>query len=224
MTKTAEDKPRLKPGRQRQEMPEGPGTALARFLIKVTDDKGITNADLARELEYARPSVVSSWKAARARFPLDNLFALAEMLDVDPAYMMALYIEQYVKANDGVDRFPEIHRMLSHIATPEEWEIIQIARKARKNNSFKLRPDQKKQLAEVFEEPEDTEPGHYLPLDFVEAEVSDNRRKFARRGYARDLTIAQIEEIEAKKEAEKQAAAEKRPRKKSPAAKVAEPA
>jgi hypothetical protein len=64
------------------------------------------------------------------------------MLDVDPAYMMALYIEQYVKANDGVDRFPEIHRMLSHIATPEEWEIIQIARKARKNNSFKLRPDQ----------------------------------------------------------------------------------
>lgn len=208
---------KTKVGRPMDVTPTGPGTALANFLIDRLAELDLTNQEIADTLGYQRPNIISMWKAGRTKFTLDNVFPMADLLKVDPGYMLALYMDQYVSTSGGgVDRFPEIIAMVNRIATPEEWEIVEIARKARKGNSRPLTKEQKESLKTLFELPGSTLDGPYQPLTSVAdvAGVEGSRRLFARRGHDRDMSINEIEEAQAAAEV-RVAAEAKKPTKKA---------
>jgi transcriptional regulator with XRE-family HTH domain len=212
-----------KPGRPFSERPTGPGTAFANFITDELAAQDISNNEIADALGYARPNIVSSWKSARAKFTLDNLMKLSDLLKVDPAYLMALYIDQYVSTNDGVDRLEEIVGIMSRLCTEEEWAVIRTIREARRNNSLPLTEKQRLGLTELFEEPITLPEGPYQPLVVLTpGKDASTRRKFARRGYGRDMSISEIEEFEARKAAATPAT-EPTVRKRSAAAKKSEP-
>lgn len=209
-----------KPGRPLMERPSGPGTALANFLIEELAAADLTAEEIARKLGYARPNIVSAWKTARSKFTLDNLWALSELLNVEPAYMLALYIDQYVSASDGVDHFDDIFRMMSRIVSDEEWAIIETVREARRHNVLPMNNKQRDAVRSIFEVPITTPVGPYKPLPNITPSPAGARRKFARRGHQRDMSVDEIEEMTARKEVKPPRAV----RKKSVAAKEAEPA
>lgn len=205
---------RKKPGQVRQSNPTGAGTALANFFIRELDGAdGIgrdwKNEDIAHHLGYARPNIVSGWKSGRTKFTLDNVLPMAELLQIDPAYMMALYVEQYAKSGEDIDRFPELVKILGHVVTEEEWEIINYIREVRNGNEPKLTSDVKNQLKKTFEVSPDTPRGPYYPIKQIVPTEGRASPTAIRRGKPRDMSIDQLEMLEAiMEEAKKDKSAE----------------
>jgi plasmid maintenance system antidote protein VapI len=199
------------------ERPSGPGSAMANFLIEELPTLDMTNQEIADRLGYARPNIVSMWKAGKTKVTIDHVFALAEMVGVDPSYILALFIDQYVSEWSGVDRFNDIVSMMQRLVTPDEMELIQIVREARRFNSMPLTDEQRKALKGLFEVEITTPEGPYRPVETKDGvpRIGD-RRRFARRGHARDLTVSEIEELEARRASESETEAEKPVRKRAP--------
>lgn len=201
-------------GRPMNERPSGPGTAMANFLIEELPTLDMTNQEIADQLGYARPNIVSMWKAGRTKVTVDHILALSEMTGVDATYILALYLDQYVSEWAGVDRFKELATMVNRLCTEEEYEIIRTVREARRYNSKPLTDEQREGLAKLFAEPITTPEGPYKPLSTVdEIPRTAERRKFARRGHHRDLSISEIEELEATRAAEAEKPVRKRGKK-----------
>jgi len=151
-------------------------------------------------LGYARANIVSGWKTARTKFPLENLFEMAEILQIDPAYMMALYIEQYSKLSAPSTRFDEIVAMLSRICTEEEWDIIATIREARRNNVKPMTDAQRAGLVKLFDEPH-AKPGRYEPFPVIVPAPAESRAAAAvRRGRMRDYSVSELEDMIARGE------------------------
>lgn len=213
-------------GRPMDARPSGPGTALSNFLIDHLGELDLTNQEIADKLGYARPNIISMWKAGRTKFTIDNVFPVAELLGVDPAFMLALYFDQYVSDNmGGIDHFPTLLKMVNHICTDDEWQIIEAVRKARKGNSMKITKEQRDSLKTLFAVPAGTLPGPYQPigsLDHMGEKDAGDRRRFARRGHGRDMSITEIEEAASVRAAEETKAAKPKVVRKRPAKRQAE--
>lgn len=82
--------------RAQQSSRRGPGYSLAEFL---NDNWGtrvsITHEELAARMGYTSPNVASLWKTGKSRVPLERLPALADLLKVDLAALLPLWMEQY---------------------------------------------------------------------------------------------------------------------------------
>ena len=198
MSAAAAVAPKVLRGAPMKSRPSGPGSAMANFLIEELPNTDLTNLEIAEELGYARPNIVSMWKAGKTKFTIDHIFALAKLVNVDPSYILALYIDQYVSEWSQVDRFADIIEMVGRMVSEEEVEIIETIREARKGNIMPMTPEQKAGVAKLFEVGPEHAPGPYKPLDTLKHldPSSGDRNRFARRGHHRDLTISDIEEIE----------------------------
>lgn len=180
-------------GRPLKELPSGPGTALAQFLVEHLPTVGLTNEEIANGLGYARPNIVSMWKTRKTKVPLDVVFSLAELMGVDPGYVLALHIDQYVSEHDGIDRFPEIVSLFNRLCTPEEFELVEVAREARRGRSVSLTESQRRVLRSFLELDEVGEPGPYRVLDSADHVSSEgDRRKFALRGRPRGTRVEDL--------------------------------
>ena len=72
-------------------------TAIARFLDRRIDElKGAkTQREIAAEAGYEKPNIISMFKYGEAKVPLDKIPALAKALEIDPAHLFRLALEQY---------------------------------------------------------------------------------------------------------------------------------
>lgn len=73
-------------------------TRLPRFLEKriLTLQSTKSQADIATEAGFVNPNMLSMIKTGSTRLPLDRVPALAEALQVDPARLLQLALEQWV--------------------------------------------------------------------------------------------------------------------------------
>jgi transcriptional regulator with XRE-family HTH domain len=72
-------------------------SAIAKYIDKKIDElKGVkTQREIAAEIDYDKPNMISMFKRGEARVPLDKIPLLAKALGVDPAHMFRLALEQY---------------------------------------------------------------------------------------------------------------------------------
>ena len=72
-------------------------SAIAKYIDKKIDElKGVkTQREIAAEIEYDKPNMISMFKRGEARVPLDKIPLLSKALGVDPAHMFRLALEQY---------------------------------------------------------------------------------------------------------------------------------
>ena len=73
-------------------------TAAATFLIdRMRDLKHRkSQKEIAEEVGFINPNILSLFKSGASKIPLDRVPALAKALEVDPAYLMRLSLEQSV--------------------------------------------------------------------------------------------------------------------------------
>lgn len=98
-------------------------TRLATYVAKQIDalKPFKSRAQIAQEVGYDRPNVVSMIKTGDLRMPLDKVPAFAKALGVDVALLMRLAIEQHW-GEDTANEF--VRRMFSLALTDDEMAIV----------------------------------------------------------------------------------------------------
>lgn len=121
-------------------------TAMVKFLSKRIDQlkPELTQREIAHRLGYRCVNFVSMMKTGAARVPFEKLPALAEILDVDPAHLVRLGLEQY---------WPELEvvsRMLPAPITKNEIVLLRLIRKAINYADPEIKPGHEAAVERVF--------------------------------------------------------------------------
>ena len=96
-------------------------SAIAKYIDKKIDElKGVkTQREIAAEIGYDKPNLISMFKRGEARVPLDKIPLLAKALGVDPAHMFRLALEQYWPHLSEI-----IAELFGRLASENEEEIL----------------------------------------------------------------------------------------------------
>lgn len=104
------------------------------WLAALIDLSGKANKDLAAELGYTKPNIISMFKNGTMKVPLPVIPRLANALHVDPGHMVKRALEEYA---------PEIAQTLDDVAglaTKGERRLLEIHRQVTKGADANL-PD-----------------------------------------------------------------------------------
>jgi transcriptional regulator with XRE-family HTH domain len=74
---------------------ENPIAAYIAEQVEIQSRLGRTQRDIATAIGYDKPNMISMFKTGVTKVPLEKIPALAKALDVDPAYLFRLAIQQY---------------------------------------------------------------------------------------------------------------------------------
>jgi transcriptional regulator with XRE-family HTH domain len=100
---------------------------LARHLETIQSEK--TQRQIAQELGYKLPNIISMWKRGEARVPLDKIPDLAKVIHVDPLYLMRLGIDQIWSEESDL-----VAKLFESVLTENEQDIIVEIRKLTRNS------------------------------------------------------------------------------------------
>lgn len=75
--------------------------------------------DIALAIGYDKPNVLSMIKRGETKLPLDRVQALATAMDVDPAHLLRLALEDYLPALAAA-----FESIIGHVATKNEHELL----------------------------------------------------------------------------------------------------
>lgn len=102
------------------------------WLGALIDVSGKSNKDLAAELGYTKPNIVSMLKNGDMKVPLPVVPRLASALHVDPGHMVRRALEEY--APEIADTLDEV----AGLATRDERKLLEIHRQVTKGSDSPL--------------------------------------------------------------------------------------
>lgn len=96
-------------------------TRMAIYLTKQIDAlAGVKNQrEIAQEIGYEKPNMISMFKRGEAKVPFDKIPALAKALHVDPGHLFRLAVEQQWPGMAEV-----INDIFKNLASDNEVEIL----------------------------------------------------------------------------------------------------
>jgi len=118
-------------------------TYLAKRIDALSGKK--SQREIAAEIGYDKPNVISMFKRGEMKVPLDKVPALAKAIDVDPAHLFRLAMEQY-----WPDQHEAISAVFGTVVTKNEAEIVGKIRELTNNSDPELTPDMEQKLASAF--------------------------------------------------------------------------
>lgn len=123
--------------------------AIAQYLTKQIDAlRGQkSQREIALEMGYDKPNVVSMFKRGEMKVPLDKVPALAKALHVDPAHLFRMALEQY-----WPDQREVLYKVFGTIVTEEERKVLDLMREFT-DNQVKLTPELEEALRSVYNKP-----------------------------------------------------------------------
>lgn len=98
-------------------------TALVKYLSKKLDESPKTQRQIAEELGYDRPNIVSMFKLGQAPFPIAKIPLLAKALDADVGLLMRMALQQ---SNPSLGK--AINEVFGDVFSANEREIIHYIR------------------------------------------------------------------------------------------------
>lgn len=102
-------------------------SCLARFIDKrIGELHHKTQADIAKEAGFRNANFITMLKTGSSKLALDRVPLLAKSLDVDPAFLMRLAIEQ----SYGTEMLQMLVRLLSAPVSDDERKWLSIIRDA----------------------------------------------------------------------------------------------
>lgn len=120
---------------------------IAIFLRKRIGELGIGNLEvMARGGLTGRQQIVSMWKNGNTKVALERVPALAKALEVDPAHLLRLALEQHV----DVSSHPDVELVISSILSENERKILQEIRRDLSGNVPPLSAAGRATLASAF--------------------------------------------------------------------------
>lgn len=68
---------------------------VAEYVTEIVDKAPITQTEIARRLNYARPNIIAMWKSGSTRLPFDKVEPLARLTRTEPRRLMKLVLLEY---------------------------------------------------------------------------------------------------------------------------------
>jgi len=123
-------------------------TATARLIVDRVRDLSHrkTQAEIASEAGFANANMLSMLKSGKNKVPLDRVPSLAKALEVDPAYLMRLALDQAV----GVTAAKAITEIFGTPATENEQTWLTEIREASDNTDPRLTARSRAALRGIF--------------------------------------------------------------------------
>ncbi|WP_456868367.1 hypothetical protein [Galbibacter sp. BG1] len=101
---------------------------------------------IAEEAGFANPNFISMLKKGRSKLALDRVPSMAKALEVDPAYLFRLALEQFF--DESV--LKELMPLFNSVITENEKEILDTVREASQGSNPDLTVEVKEKLSELF--------------------------------------------------------------------------
>jgi transcriptional regulator with XRE-family HTH domain len=119
-------------GRPQESSRSGPTYKLAAFMNCNWEKMvGRTNEDVAGELGYKAPNMISMWRTGKTRVPLERLPDVARLMKVDIATLFPLWFDQQWGEREDVEH---LATLFDRFATVREFEVLSALRKAMPSN------------------------------------------------------------------------------------------
>lgn len=98
---------------------------VANYIEHILAASGKSNKDIAKEIGYEAPNILSMLKSGDTKVPLARIPAIAKATGTDPKVLLDLCLEAY---------HPELHRLLSELApsmliSREELQLVRFVRR-----------------------------------------------------------------------------------------------
>ncbi|GGK64993.1 helix-turn-helix domain-containing protein [Amphritea balenae] len=88
---------------------------VACFVMQAVNNSRKTQVQIAKEVGFYRPNVISMIKTGRMKLPVNKVQGFADAVDVDPVELLSLVLEE--------DQ-PEVWRALTHILGIEKVATV----------------------------------------------------------------------------------------------------
>jgi len=117
-------------------------TFIANRILEI----GKSQTEIANEVGYDKPNMISMIKIGATRVPLEKIPALAKALEVDAALLFRLALEQYWPGLDHT-----IFEIFGTVLTKNEREIIEAIRSCSDGADPELTPDRNLMVKAMFD-------------------------------------------------------------------------
>lgn len=103
-------------------------TTIADFLTSRIAQLGKSQREIAQEVGYDRPNIISMFKKGITKVPLEKIPQLAAALEVDPALLFRIAMRQY-----WPDLQETINQVFGTVVTANEKAVLEVIRAASTN-------------------------------------------------------------------------------------------
>jgi transcriptional regulator with XRE-family HTH domain len=114
---------------------------VAEFVAWAIERSGRTQKELAREIGFERPNILSMIKTGETKLPLERIPEVATALEVDPAYLMRLALCEYEPELFGI-----IVHTLGKPLTRNEQAVVEAYRRIAPLDDVEITDDAQAQL------------------------------------------------------------------------------
>lgn len=105
---------------------------VAQYFSQQVDLCGKPQTDIAKEMGFDVPNVISNIKSGRTKLPLTRIGLAAKALGVDGLFLMKLALNEYLALKEGETGptfWEVIEEANTRLITKEEFEIVEELRK-----------------------------------------------------------------------------------------------
>lgn len=118
---------------------------VAEYLTKAIELSGKTQREVAREVGYEKPNIVSMMKHGQTRVPLEKAPLFARACGVDPTFFLRLVLEEYHPKAAKI-----VRDTLGEPLTENERKLIDLYRRAAPNDEIEITPDREQAILEAL--------------------------------------------------------------------------
>lgn len=114
-----------------------PGVTVAEYLTQQINLSGKTQQEIAREVGFPKPNVISMIKNGNTKLPISKIAPMAKALGIDPVHLFRIVMQEY-----DPDTWAIIEESIlkQPVISANEYEIIQVMRQGNVVNP-KIRND-----------------------------------------------------------------------------------
>jgi hypothetical protein len=123
-------------------------TSLVRYLAKQINIQarlGKNQAQIAREVGYTNPNMISMCKRGEVKVPLRKIPDFARALNVDPKHFFKLAVEQH-----WPEAHKEINAMFNCVLTENEMKFVKLVREVTMDENPEITLELERRLSSVF--------------------------------------------------------------------------
>lgn len=114
---------------------------VAEYLEKMIEISEKTQKQIAHEVGYAKPNVISMMKQGLIKVPVDKAPAIAHALNIAPAYFLGLVLREYMP-----DAWAAMEEHLGGVLSENERRLLDVYRKQCSNGEIELDERRIKQI------------------------------------------------------------------------------
>lgn len=98
---------------------------VAEFISHQIKLSGKSQAQIARELGYEKPNIITMFKQGKTRIPLDKIGPIADALEINPALLLKKVMDEYMP-----ETLASLQRVLKGLElTQNELDLIEAYRR-----------------------------------------------------------------------------------------------